>query len=38
MSNSTIKQYFSGIKSLLNEEEERLKMANEIQTIKNVDF
>ena len=35
MSNSTIKQYFSGIESLLNEEEERLKIAKEMQTIKN---
>ena len=35
MSNSTIKQYFSGIESLLNEEEERLKIEKEIQTIKN---
>ena len=33
--NSTIKQYFSGIESLLNEEEERLKIEKEIQTIKN---
>ena len=35
MSTSTIKQYFSDKKSSLKEEEERLKIAKEIQIIKN---